>query len=83
MATKKKVTKKSPEHRTLKKGEETEPFFTFRFTQQTVYWLILCALVLALGVWVMYLTIKVQNIYDDIDAANMHSSMTEPLYKKR
>lgn len=77
MATKKKATKKSPMHHSLKRSEETEPFFTFKFTQQTVYWLILSALILALGVWAMYLTVKVQNIYDEIDSASLRDSLIE------
>ena len=46
------------------------PFFTFELTKQTLYWAILCAIVLALGVWVMSLNIQVQKIYDQIDATN-------------
>lgn len=46
---------------------ETEPFFTFRITHQTLYWLILSLIVLALGMWVININDKVQRIYDEID----------------
>jgi hypothetical protein len=81
MATKKKQPTKQPaKHQSLKKGS-ADPFFTFRFTQQTVYWLILSLLVLGLGIWVMMLSVKVNQIYDDIDAANAAGSVIVPAHK--
>lgn len=57
----------------------TEPFFTFRISHQTLYWLILAVIVIALGLWVMDINDKVQRIYDNIDATNaMIGSMPEP-----
>jgi hypothetical protein len=50
-----------------------EAFFTFRITHQTVYWLILAGVVLVLGIWVTDISIKVQHIYDQIDASNIES----------
>ncbi len=47
-----------------------EPFFTFRITHQTLYWLILSGIVLLLGIWVVDINTKVQKIYDEIDATN-------------
>jgi hypothetical protein len=82
MATTKKkpIVKKPAIHRSFRPTKESaDSFFTFRFTQQTAYWLILSLLILALGVWVMYLTVKVQSIYDEIDATNMSNSYTMPL----
>lgn len=61
MATKKKATKKK---------QQKESFFTFRWTIETVYWLILSLLVLAIGVWVVHLTVQTQDIYDKIQAIN-------------
>lgn len=46
----------------------SEAFFTFRITHQTLYWLILAGIVLLLGIWVTSISIKVQTIYDQIDA---------------
>ena len=72
---KKQPAKKAQEHRSFKAAKETEPFFVFRFNHQTAYWLVLCGIILALGIWVMYLTVKVQSIYDQIDASNMSGHM--------
>jgi hypothetical protein len=56
-----------------------EPFFTFRVSQQTLYWLVLAVVVIGLGVWVMNINEKVQKIYDQIDTTNsMINSMPEP-----
>lgn len=69
-----------PEMRSFKRVPDTEPFLTFRITHQTVYWLILCALVLGLGIWVTYLNIQVQQIYDQIDrnGALQETSLHQP-----
>lgn len=69
MAKAKKTTKKAVHkgYRSFKKASRAEPFFTFQFTQQTVYWLILGVLVIGLGAWVMTLNMKVQAIYDQIE----------------
>lgn len=42
-------------------------FFTVRPTIETAYWLIFSMAILALGVWVLSLTIKINAIYDQID----------------
>lgn len=69
--TKSKATAKPAPKKQAKKAVVAAPsFFTFKFTYQTVYWLILCTLVLALGVWVIDLNVKVQKIYDQIDMSN-------------
>jgi hypothetical protein len=51
-------------------AHQTEPFFTFRITHQTLYWSILAVMVLALGIWVMNINDKVQRMYDQIDVSN-------------
>lgn len=50
---------------------DERPFLTFRMTRQTLYWGLLCALVLALGIWVTNINQKVMRIYDQIDASRM------------
>ena len=57
----------------------SEDFFTFRITHQTLYWTILAVIVLALGIWVIYINDRVQSIYDQIDHAN--SASTNLQYK--
>lgn len=49
-------------------------FFSVRITDQTVYWAILCFIVLALGIWVVTIDDKVQRLYDQIDADNADDS---------
>lgn len=74
MPAKKTISKKKPA--TKKKATRsferaTAPnFMSFQLTQQTVYWSILCVLVLALGIWVTFLSVQVQNIYDQIEITN-------------
>jgi hypothetical protein len=69
-----KVTRKSaPQYAEMKsfhRAKNPDPFFTFKITKQTLYWGILCAVVLALGLWVMNINDQVQKIYDQIDATN-------------
>lgn len=68
MATKKKQTaKKATHYRSFVRAEGPKPFVSFRFTQQTIYWVIIGMLILALGAWAMYLTVKVQNVYDLVE----------------
>jgi len=67
MPAKKKSTSKS------KRSTQQTEFWTFRFTVETVYWLILLLLILALTLWVMQLTIQTQAIYDKVQYINTTS----------
>lgn len=69
-------------HQSFRLSQESEPFFTFRITNQTIYWLVLCGLVLALGAWVMTINNKVQQIYDQIDQSTQTDTAT-PIVKKK
>lgn len=51
-------------------ADDNSEFFTFRLTHQTLYWIILSTLVLALGAWVLYLNARVESIYDQIQVDN-------------
>jgi hypothetical protein len=74
------VAKKAPSRKSLKKSiatpamksfvlaKDTPPFFILRFTHQTVYWFVLSALILTLGIWVIALNVQVQGLYDQIEA---------------
>lgn len=74
---------KSEEMRSFAPARSTEPFFTFRISHQTLYWLLLAIVVLALGVWVVNINDKVQRIYDQIDQTNSAiNDMPEPTAKK-
>lgn len=80
-AKRKSTKKKALVHRSFVRSKETQPFFVFRVTRQTLYWLILAVIVLALGVWVLVLNIRIQNIYDQIDA-NDNLVISAPTHKK-
>ncbi len=59
--------------------KDSTPFMTFQFTRQSIYWLILSVLVLALGAWVMYLNVKIQDIYDQVELNTyLHETYTLP-----
>lgn len=53
--------------RSFRPSPLTEPFFTFRITRQTIYWLILSVIVIGLAVWVVQINARVQAIYDQVD----------------
>lgn len=69
--TKKTATTKASQNapmRSFKRSTPETSFFTFKLTQQTLYWLILSVIVLILGVWVIRLETEIQGIYDSIEA---------------
>ena len=73
MATKKQTSKKSAgktvkpdQMRSFRRYPNEEPFFVIRISRQTFYWLIISALILALGIWALLLNMKVQTIYDQL-----------------
>jgi hypothetical protein len=75
--------KKAPkvsEPRSFRQTAEPTPFLTFKPTIQSVYWLVLGIVVVALGAWVMYLNVQVQEIYDQID---MNTSMIDMPVEKQ
>lgn len=85
MATtrKKKTTKASSKKTTPMKSfavmKDAPPFFSFRITYQTFYWLTLSLLILALGIWVITLNVRVQQLYDQVDLSNSDTTQTTKL----
>jgi hypothetical protein len=74
----------TPSMKSFVPSRPSEPFFTFRVSQQTVYWLVLAVVVVALGLWVMNINDKVQRIYDEIDSTNsMIDSMPDTSTAKK
>ena len=71
-------TKHSQPMRSFVLAKDTPPFFIFRITHQTFYWLLLCGIILALGIWVIALNVKVQMLYDSVDRTT--SDMEVPAY---
>ena len=58
--------KKSTKPVTFKISREKSPFFTFKFTEQTVYWIILLALIFALSLWVLKIQLDTTEIINSI-----------------
>lgn len=53
-------------------------FLTMTPTVETVYWIILGVVVILLAIWVLNLTAKINNIYDQIDVQNASNAVIEP-----
>lgn len=58
------------------------PFLTLRFTKQTVYWLVICAMAIVFTLWILKLQSDIEEIYNSIDA-NSSTLNTEPLDTKK
>lgn len=73
------VTRKKPsnkakttptsEMRSFRKYPGEKPFFKFRINHQTFYWLIIGALVLGFGIWIITRSMQLQVLYDRIEIA--------------
>lgn len=59
--------------------KDNRDFFSFKVTNESVYWLVLSLCVLALGIWVVNLSDKVNMLYDQIEETQIQeSSMVLP-----
>lgn len=78
-----KKSAKPAEHRSFAVSRENTPFLTFKPSVQSLYWLIVGICSVALVAWVMYLTVKVQNIYDQIEINNsaVNAQLEAPVKK--
>lgn len=63
-------TTKTPAVKSFHASRPVDPFFTFRISHQTLYWLVLAILVIGLATWVLIISIRVQHIYDEIDTTS-------------
>lgn len=52
----------------FKLERESIPFNSFKITEQTVYWIVLFAYILALSLWVLTIQINIMNIINAITA---------------
>jgi hypothetical protein len=50
------------------------PFFQVKIGEQTVYWAVLALAIFALGLWVLSLNLRVHELYNEIDQANLDAS---------
>ncbi len=80
---KKTASKKVARPESFKAYADQTPFFTFRITHETFYWIILSSLVLALGVWVITLSMQVQRLYDQVEASNLTDITTKVVPKNQ
>jgi hypothetical protein len=68
-APKKSVAKKSaPRKSSAASASSNSEFMQTKFTEQTVYWLIIGVAVIALAAWVLSLQVQLNQMYDEIDA---------------
>lgn len=77
-STAKSTRAKQPKRRIVGYDAHPNNFFKVQVTIQTVYWAIIAALVLALGIWIITLQIQVHKIYDAIEANDAASSALTP-----
>ena len=66
-----KATKTSP--RSFRLEASTSDFMKPTFTIETIYWIILSMAVVALGFWIATLQMRINAIYDQIDANYVQS----------
>ncbi len=59
---------KASEAKSFRVAPEDVPFFTFKLTRQTLYWLVLSVVVIAFTLWILKLQSDIQDIYNSIDA---------------
>lgn len=66
MATAKKRSGKVAKIQSFVIAKPNEPFMTFKFTEQTVYWVILLALIAILFMWVLRIQIDTLRTVNNI-----------------
>jgi len=59
-----------------------QDFWALNFTQQSLYWVIIGAAVLAVAIYVATLQIKINELYDQVDANSLQSELNRDELKK-
>ncbi len=77
MATKKRTTKKKTAAKKVTRKQQSE-FWTARFTFDTLAWLIIGVLVVAIAIWTYKTNAQVNEIYDSIQITNASSDVVTP-----
>lgn len=80
-AAKKAPVKRATASTSRKKATKPE-FMSMQPTRETGYWLIFSMLILVLGIWVLYLTVQINQIYDQIETNNT-ALTTQPTTEKK
>lgn len=50
-------------------------FMEARFTEQTIYWLVIGTAVVALAAWVLSIQVQMNDLYDTLDIQNSQSAI--------
>lgn len=66
--TKRVAASETANYESFKLAANPKDFFTFQPTIQTVYWLIIGGLVIALAAWALTLQLQILAIYDQVDS---------------
>ena len=77
------VSKNPPvKPQSFKLAKETQPFTSFKITEQTVYWLVFTGVVLFFGLWILNINLQVQELYDQIDQNQISQIEIDEKYNK-
>lgn len=74
------TVKKSPasvKSDSLRLRRDQEDFMTFRLNRESLYWIILGAVVILFTLWILQLQNDVSKLYDQIESANATNDLTE------
>ena len=63
---------KAAEVKSFKRCSEQQPFMTLKFTNQTIYWLIICVMAFTLGTWILKVQHDVLDLYDQVDQIRLN-----------
>lgn len=69
----KKPTAKTGVRKHVGLAREEESFMTFRINRQTVYWMVLGAVVILFTMWILKLQMDIQALYDQIEVNTAQS----------
>lgn len=57
---------KAPELQSFRVSPSTQPFFTFKITKQTVYWIFLLLVIVGLQLWIIKLQLDIATLSDTL-----------------
>jgi len=67
--------KRAPKYVSFRLSKSDKPFISFELTVQTFYWAVIGLIVLALGVYVTVLQIRINALYDQVDTGDMRTQI--------
>lgn len=67
------------DYRTLRINKPARSFLSAEFTNQSLYWLILGVIIVALGGWIIHLQVTINGIYDKIDQNQIYYDQIDDL----